>query len=106
MPTLRLRERLQAAPGWESTAADRPSGWAALARALSLSPRSESRLLAAFVASISRMSARRDVLEAGRNASDFGVEAMATNDLSAYKPVVERLEIERQIRVAHVKNRV
>ena len=52
------------------------------------------------------MSARRDILEAGLNASDFGGEAMAANDLSAYKPVVERLEIERQIRAAHVKNRV
>ena len=43
-------------------------GWAALAWALGLSPRSASRLLAAFGVSISRMSARRDVQEAGRNA--------------------------------------
>ena len=43
-------------------------GWAALAWALGLSLRSASHLLAAFGVSVSRMSARRDVQEAGRNA--------------------------------------
>ena len=43
-------------------------GWAALAWAIGLSPRSASRLLAAFGVSVSRMSARRGVQEAGRNA--------------------------------------
>ena len=51
----------------ESTAADRPGGCAALAWALGLSPRSASRLLAAFGVSVSRMRARRDVQEAGQN---------------------------------------
>ena len=46
----------------------RMRGWAALAWALGLSLRSASHLLAAFGVSISRMSARRDVQEAGRNA--------------------------------------
>ena len=142
-------------------------GWAALAWALGLSLRSASRLLAAFGVSISRMSARRDVQEAGRNArgkqsgrtrgrvavvgadatvgrvkgekavagvvadaatgevlglealverdsdgfadwlrdfvSDFGVEAMVADDLSAYKPVVRRLGVDHQICVTHVK---
>ena len=122
---------------------------------------------AAFAVSVSRMSARRDVQEAGRNARrkqaggargqvsvigadetvvrvkgvktvvgvvtdaetgqvlgldvlverdadgfmerlgdfarDYGVEAMVTDDLSAYKPVVERLGIDHQICIAHVK---
>ena len=142
-------------------------GWAALAWALGLSPRSASRLLAAFGVSVSRMNAWRDVQEAGRNARgkqvggaggrvrvigadetavrvkgvkkvvgavadaetgqvlgvealverdadgfmerlgdfarDCGVEAMAADDLSAYKPAVERLGIQRQICAAHVK---
>ena len=142
-------------------------GWVALAWALGLSLRSASRPLAAFGVSISRMSARRDVQEAGRNArrkqsgqargrvtvigadetvvrvkaekavvgvaadaatgevlgldvlverdsdgfadwlrdfvSDFGVEAMVTDDLSAYKPVVRRLGVDHHICVAHVK---
>ena len=43
-------------------------GWAALAWTLGLSPRSASHPLAAFGVSVSRMSARRDVQEAGRNA--------------------------------------
>ena len=47
----------------------RMRGWAALAWALGLSLRSASRLLAAFGVSISRMSARRGVQEAGRNAA-------------------------------------
>ena len=144
-------------------------GWAALAWALGLSPRSASRLLAAFGVSVSRMSARRDVQEAGRNARrkqaggargratvtgedetavrvngektvvgvvtdaetgqvlglevlvkrdsdgfmewfgdfarDYGVEAMVTDDISAYKPVVERLGIEHQICIARVRKR-
>ena len=142
-------------------------GWAALAWALGLSPRSASRLLAAFGVSVSRMSARRDVQEAGRNArrkqsgrgratvvgadetvarvkgekavagvvtdaetgevlglealaerdsdgfmdwlrdfvSEYGVEAMAADDLSAYKPVVRRLGVDHQICVARVKKR-
>ena len=144
-------------------------GWAALAWALGLSLRSESHLLAAFGVSISRMSARRDVQEAGRNARrkqpgqafghmaaigadetvvrvkgekavagvatdaatgevlgldvlverdsdgfadwlrdfvrDFGVEAMAADNLSAYKPVVRRLGLDHRICVARVKKR-
>ena len=142
-------------------------GWAALAWALGLSLRSASRLCAAFGISVSRMSARRDVQEAGRNArrkqagraggharvtgadetavrvkgvkkvvgvvtdaetgqvlgldvlverdadgfmewlgdfvSDYGVEAMAADDLNTYKPVVRRLGIDHQICMAHVK---
>ena len=140
--------------------------WAALAWALGLSPRSASRLLAAFGVSVSRMSAWRDVQEAGRNArgkqasargrvrvmgadetvvrvkgvkkvggvvadaetgqvlglealverdadgfmerlgdfvSDCGVEAMVTDDLNTYKPAVERLGIDHQICMAHVR---
>ena len=50
----------------EATAADSPR--AALAWALGLSLRSASHLLAAFGVSVSRMSARRDVQDAGRNA--------------------------------------
>ena len=46
----------------------RMRGWVALAWALGLSLRSASHLLAAFGVSVSRMSARRDVQEAGRNA--------------------------------------
>ena len=46
----------------------RMGGWAALAWALGLSPRSASHLLAAFGVSVSRMSVWRDVQEAGRNA--------------------------------------
>ena len=42
--------------------------WAAFAWTLGLSPRSASHLLAAFGVSVSRMSARLDVQEAGRNA--------------------------------------
>ena len=144
-------------------------GWAALAWTLGLSPRSASHPLAAFGVSVSRMSARRDVQEAGRNARgkqaggergrvtvtgavetvvrvngvktvvgvvaddatgevlglevlverdsdgfmerlgdfarDYGVETMVTDDLSAYKPVVERIGIEHQIRIARVRKR-
>ena len=136
----------------------RMRGWAALAWALGLSLHSASHILAAFDVSVSRMSARRDVQEAGRNArrkqaegargqvkvigadetavrvkgvkkvvgvvadaetgqvlgldvqverdadgfmewlgdfvSDCGVEAMVTDDLNTYKPVVERLGID------------
>ena len=145
----------------------RMRGWAALAWALGLSLRSASRLLAAFGVSVSRMSARRDVQEAGRNArrkqaegargqvrvigadetavrvkgettvvgvatdaatgealglevlverdadgfmewlgdfvSEYGVEAMAADDLNTYKPVVERLGIDHQICIAHAR---
>ena len=35
--------------------------------------------------------------------SDYGVETMAADDLSAYKPAVERLGIDHQICMAHVK---
>ena len=35
--------------------------------------------------------------------SDFGVEAMVADDLSACKPVVRRLGVEHQICVARVK---
>ena len=144
-------------------------GWAALAWALGLSPRSASHLLAAFGVSVSRMSVWQDVQEAGRNArrkqagrarvratvigadetvvrvkgettfvgavtdastgevlgldvlvkrdsdgfmewlgdfvSGYGVEAMAADDLSAYKPVVERLGLDHQICIAHVRKR-
>ena len=55
----------------EATVADIPRrmrGWVALAWALGLSLRSASRILAALGVSVSRMSARRDVQEAGRNA--------------------------------------
>ena len=147
----------------------RMRGWAALARALGLSPRSASHLLAAFGVSVSRMSVWRDVQEAGRNArrkqagrargratvigadeavvrvkgetafvgvvtdaatgevlgldvlvkrdsdgfierlGDFarncGVEAMASDNLSAYKPAVERLGLDHQICIARVKKR-
>ena len=147
----------------------RTRGWAALAWALGLSPRSARHPLAAFGISVSRMSARRDVQEAVRNArgkhagrtggrvrvtgadetvvrvkgettvvgvvadaatgkalglevlverdadgfmewlgdfvSDCGVEAMVTDDLNTYKPVVERLGIEHQICIAHVRKR-
>ena len=37
--------------------------------------------------------------------SDYGVEAMVTDDLNTYKPVVRRLGIEHQICMAHVKKR-
>ena len=39
----------------------------------------------------------------GDFARDYGGEAMAADDLSAYKPVVERLGIEHQICIAYVK---
>ena len=35
--------------------------------------------------------------------SEYGVEAMVTDDLSTYKPVVRRLGVEHQICAAHVK---
>ena len=38
-------------------------------------------------------------------ARDYGVEAMVTDGLSAYKPVVERLGIDHQICTAHVRKR-
>ena len=38
-------------------------------------------------------------------ARDYGVEAMVTDDLSAYKPAVDRLGIDHQICVAHVRKR-
>ena len=41
----------------------------------------------------------------GDFARDFGVEAMVEDDLSAYKPAVERPGLDRQIRIAHVKKR-
>ena len=41
----------------------------------------------------------------GDFARDYGVEAMVTDDLSAYKPVVERLGIDHQICTAHVRKR-
>ena len=145
----------------------RMRGWAALAWALGLSPRSASHPLAAFGVSVSRMSVWRDVQEAGRNArrkqaggargrvrvtgadetavrvkgvktvvgavadaetgqvlgldelierdadgfmewlgdfaSDYGVEAMVTDDLNTYKPAVRRLGIDHQICIAHVR---
>ena len=39
----------------------------------------------------------------GDFASDYGVEAMVTDDLNTYKPVVRRLGIEHQICIAHVR---
>ena len=39
----------------------------------------------------------------GDFARDCGVEAMVTDDLNTYKPVVERLGIDHQIRIAHVR---
>ena len=41
----------------------------------------------------------------GDFARDFGVEAMVADDLNTYKPAVERLGIERQICIAHVRKR-
>ena len=38
--------------------------------------------------------------------SQFGVEAMVTDDLSTYKPVVERLGVEHQVCLAHVRKNV
>ena len=38
-------------------------------------------------------------------ASDYGVEAMVTDDLNTYKPVVERLGIDHQICIAHLRKR-
>ena len=154
----------------ESTAADKPGGWADGRRSRGssgLSLRSASRLLAAFGVSVSRMSARRGVQEAGRNARgkqaegargqvkvigadetavrvkgvkkvvgvvadaetgqvlglealverdadgfmerlgdfarDCGVEAMVADDLNTCKPAVERLGIDHQICMAHMK---
>ena len=145
----------------------RMRGWAALAWALGLSPRSASRLLAAFGVSVSRMSVWRDIQEAGRNARrkqaggargratvtgedetvgrvkgektvvgavtdaetgqvlglevlverdsdgfmewlcdfarDYGVEAMAADDLNTCKPAVERLGIDHQICTAQAR---
>ena len=37
--------------------------------------------------------------------SDYGVEAMAADDLNTYKPVVERLGIDHQICTARVRKR-
>ena len=37
--------------------------------------------------------------------SDYGVEAMVTDDLNTYKPVVRRLGIDHQICIAHVRKR-
>ena len=65
IPTLRLRERLQAVPAGSrpKRQTQRMRAWAALAWALGLSPRSSSHPLAAFGVSV-----WRDVQEAGRNA--------------------------------------
>ena len=41
----------------------------------------------------------------GDFAREYGVEAMVTGDLSAYKPAVERLGIDHQICTAHVRKR-
>ena len=41
----------------------------------------------------------------GDFASEYGVEAMAEEDLNTYKPVVERLGVEHQICIAHVEKR-
>ena len=43
----------------------------------------------------------------GDFARDYGVEAMASDDLNTYKPVVERLRmrIDHQICIAHVRKR-
>ena len=37
--------------------------------------------------------------------SRFGVEAIVTDDLSTYKPVVERLGVDHQVCMAHVRRR-
>ena len=42
----------------------------------------------------------------GRYVSRLGVEAMVTDDLSTYKPVVERLGVEHQVCIAHVRKNV
>ena len=41
----------------------------------------------------------------GDFAREYWVEAMVTDDLSAYKPAVERLGIDHQICTAHVRKR-
>ena len=41
-----------------------------------------------------------------RYVSRFGVEAMVTDDLSTYRPVVERMGIEHQVCIAHVRKNV
>ena len=41
----------------------------------------------------------------GDFASDYGVEAMSADDISAYKPAVERLGIDHQICIAHMRKR-
>ena len=41
----------------------------------------------------------------GDFARDYGVEAMVTDDISPYKPAVERLGIEHQICTARVRKR-
>ena len=38
--------------------------------------------------------------------SELGVEAMVTDDLSTYKPVVEHLGVEHQVCIAHVRKNV
>ena len=35
--------------------------------------------------------------------SRFGVESMVTDDLNTYKPVVERLGVDHQVCIAHVR---
>ena len=41
-----------------------------------------------------------------RYVSRFGVEAMVTDDLSTCKPVAERLGVEHQVCIAHVRKNV
>ena len=41
-----------------------------------------------------------------RYVSRFGMEAMVTDDLSSYKPVAERLGVEHQVCIAHVRKNV
>ncbi len=41
-----------------------------------------------------------------RYVSRFGVEAVVTDDLNTYKPVVEHLGMEHQVCIAHVRKNV
>ena len=41
-----------------------------------------------------------------RYVSRFGMEAMVTDDLSSYKPVAERMGVEHQVCIAHVRKNV
>ena len=50
-----------------------------------------------------RSAIRTDLWSGSATSRDYGVEAMAADDLNTYKPVVERLGIDHQICIAHVE---